>query len=264
MDLGIGGKAFCIVGGSVGIGWETAHALMAEGADVAIVARDVGGLAEPLQARAVRAGVRGIALSADIVVPGAAHIAVERARDILGRLDGMAVTTHGEAHSPPFVAMEDGEWERQFNDVLLGPARCVRAIMPMLAAQGDGRIVLTAAYSARSPGPTTTGYSAMKAALINLVKALAKAHGANGVRVNAVCPGFIATARAEERIDALVREGGDRHAAERMLLARAGLAPALGRLGTAREVAEMIVFPAVGPRRLHLGPDREHRRGTDF
>jgi NAD(P)-dependent dehydrogenase (short-subunit alcohol dehydrogenase family) len=265
MDLGLAGKAFCVAGGSRGIGWATAQLLAEEGAGVAILSRSAEPITAACDELAERYGVPIKPIASDITLPGAATRAVTQARSVLGRLDGLAVTTHGEAHSPPFVSMDDEVWIRQFADVLLGPICCARAILPEMVAQRGGSIVFTGAYSARAPGASIIGYAAMKAAIVNLTKSLAKAHGADGIRVNAVCPGFIATERAKVRLAELMYdEHRDRASAEKMLLERSGMVPALGRLGSAREVAELIVFLLSDRAAYATGLIANIDGGTDF
>jgi NAD(P)-dependent dehydrogenase (short-subunit alcohol dehydrogenase family) len=265
MDLGIRGKAFVLVGGSRGIGWETARILAEDGADVAIVCRNPEAIAGRADALAERCAVRIAPLAGDVVRPGSVEAAIDESIRIFGAIRGLAMTNFSKSHGRPFTEMDEAEWDLLYQDVLMGTVRSCKAVVPHLVAKGGGQIVVTSAYSARAPKPSLFAYAAFKAALINFTKNLAKTYGPQGIRANVVCPGFVDTARADERIAALMElEGIDHRQAERALLERAELKVALGRLGRPAELGEMMAFLLSERAAYTTGLVANVDGGTDF
>lgn len=263
MDLGMKDHAYAIVGGSRGMGLETARRLAGEGARVAIVSRAPQAAAEALS-REQKAEVLGFA--ADVAVAGALEAALGDALTALGPLRGLAVTNHWMGPSRGFADQPDSEWHDYFQHSLMAPVRACRTVLPAMVAQGSGSIVLTTAYSSRSPKPYLPGYAAFKAALNNLTKTLAKDYGPHGVRVNAVAPGAIRTGRYDERLAAMRTADPDVPLAEaeaRMLEAM-GMCVALNRIGEPGEVADMIAFLLSERAAYATGVIANVDGGTDF
>ena len=244
MDLGMGGRAYAIVGGASGMGWETAQLLAMEGADVAIISRTPERNAEAIAALAARHGTRVLALAGDVAVAGSIETALSHAIETFGTLRGLAITSHFMGQDGRFAAMADADWDLYYQNGLMGAVRACRGILPHMIAMGGGTIVLTSAYSSRAPKPFIAGYAAFKAALNSLAKTLALTHGADGIRVNVVAPGAIKTGRFDARMAALASEDPAMGPveAEALLLARMDMKVALGRIGEPREVADMIAF----------------------
>lgn len=148
MDLQMAGKGYVVVGGTAGMGLAAALALGREGAAVAVVGRDeerAKGAAEQIL-DAGAAAAHGLVFDAS--QPGQAVAAVDQAARLLGRLDGLAVTT-GTAGMMP-IDSDDEAWDAAFHDVLLATTRSVQAALPHLTAT-RGAIVTTSAYSSRAP-----------------------------------------------------------------------------------------------------------------
>jgi NAD(P)-dependent dehydrogenase (short-subunit alcohol dehydrogenase family) len=160
--------------------------------------------------------------------------------------------------------MDDAEWQHFFQDVMMGSVRCCQAVVPHLLAGGGGQIVLTGAFSARSPKPYVFAYAAFKSALLNVTKNLAKSYGPAGIRVNCVCPGAIATERSNARLEALAAEFPDRREAERHLLGQYKMNVALERLGRPEEVGEMIAILLSERAAYATGLIANLDGGTDF
>jgi 3-oxoacyl-[acyl-carrier protein] reductase len=265
MDLGVGRRSYVLVGASRGMGWEAARILAENGADVAIVSRHPDRIKAKVEALADKCGVRAVPLPADVTQPGSVETAIAEAIRLLGPVRGLAVTNFSKSASKPFLEMEEAEWDFLYQDVFLGTVRSCRAIIPHLLDQGGGQIVVTSAYSARAPKPTLFAYAAFKAALVNFTKNLAKAYGPQGVRANAVCPGFTDTERASARVAALMAACGcDRRTAERTLLEDAQMKVALERLGRAEELGEMIGFLLSERAAYTTGLIANVDGGTDF
>lgn len=264
MDLGMRGNAYAIVGGSRGMGWETARRIAAEGGHVAIVSRTPQGDAYGALAR--EHGVRVEGIAADASVPGAVEAALDEAARRLGALRGLAVTNHWMGPSRSFADLPDAEWEDYFQHSLMAAVRACRAVLPHMTKAGGGAIVLTSAYSSRAPKAYLPGYASFKAALNTLTKTLAKAYGPQGVRVNAVAPGAIRTGRYDERMATLKAAEPDigQAEAERRMLVAMEMKVALERIGDPGEVGDMIAFLLSERAAYATGLIANVDGGTDF
>jgi NAD(P)-dependent dehydrogenase (short-subunit alcohol dehydrogenase family) len=241
VDLQIRDKAFVIVGGTAGMGLAGAKALAAEGAAVAVIGRDKTRAkdAAALLSEAGAVGAHG--LSFDVGRSGEAVMAVEAAVDLLGRLDGIAVTM-GTAGMMP-IDSDDDAWDAAFHDVLLATTRSVQAALPHLALT-KGAIVTTAAYSARSPHEPRLPYASLKAAVATFTRGIARTHGKDGIRANCVAPGAVET-DALHAIRGYVAESKGypyEEALERALREDFGFDAALNRPGRPDEIGALIAF----------------------
>ncbi len=207
MDLGLAGRNFVIVGGTTGMGFATAQQLAADGANVALLARDGDRAAERAIRIADEYAVGAIGISVDAAAPGdGVDIAVRRAADELGPLRGLAVTAGPMNQQGPFLEHGDDSWDWYYQVILMATVRSCRAVIPHLQRNGGGTIVTTAAYSVRAPKILIPPYNTLKASVLTISKILAKTHGPDGIRVNTVCPGlfdtevndFIRAQRAQE------------------------------------------------------------------
>jgi 3-oxoacyl-[acyl-carrier protein] reductase len=194
MDLGVQGRNFVIVGGTTGMGFQAAKALAADGANVALLARD----GERAEARAAdlahEHGVRVIGIAADgMRRDGDLAAAIDRAATELGPLHGLAVTAGPMNQQGPFDEHDDDSWDWYYEVILMMTVRACRAVIPHLQRNGGGTIVTTSAYSVRAPKTLIAPYTSMKAAVLTMSKILAKTYGGDGIRVNVVCPGLFDT-----------------------------------------------------------------------
>jgi NAD(P)-dependent dehydrogenase (short-subunit alcohol dehydrogenase family) len=230
MDLGIGGKVAVITGAGRGIGLATARALAAEGARVALVARDAARLEDA--ARELRAaGAEAVALPADLADAGAAAGLAERVEAELGPA---RILVCAAAAPPPYARFAalagDAVADAVRAEVALveGPAR---ALLPAMVAAGWGRIVTIGSLAGELGGVGQAPYAAAKAALVGLTRTLALEHARHGVTANLVIAGGVDTARLRAAVSDDVRAG---------IVART---PA-GRLADEREIADLVVFLA--------------------
>jgi NAD(P)-dependent dehydrogenase (short-subunit alcohol dehydrogenase family) len=266
MDLGVREQSYVMVGGSSGIGWETACLLAAEGANVAILSRSPETIASKVEDLARQYGVRALAIAADVAGPDDLDRAIGYAVAALGPPRGLAVTNHWMTANGSFAAMADVDWDMFHQNSLMGAVRACRAVLPHMTANGGGTIVLTSAYSSRAPKPFIAGYAVFKAAINNLTKVLAKSYGAQGVRVNAVAPGAVKTGRYDARLAAMIAQDPSLSpaAAEREMLSQMGMTVALGRIGERSEVADMIAFLLSERAAYTTGLIANVDGGTDF
>lgn len=194
MDLGVDGRNFIVVGGTTGMGFAAAEQLARDHANVALLARDGARAAEKAKVLADEHGVNAVGISVDAADSGGAvDRAVQQAADSLGLLSGLAVTAGPMNQQGPFLEHGDDSWDWYYQMILMATVRSCRAVIPHLQRNGGGTIVTTAAYSVRAPKILIPPYNALKAAVLTLSKILAKTHGADGIRVNTVCPGLFDT-----------------------------------------------------------------------
>lgn len=267
MDLGVRDKRFVVIGGTKGMGLAAAHTLAADGAAVALVGRDRATATAAAAALAADTGATTVALTGDLTHDGAADEVVAAACDRLGGLDGMAITTGlGARAQRDLLGGSDDDWVASFDDILLATVRACRAVVPLLVAGGGGAIVTTAAYSIRAPKAQQVPYAALKAAVANLTKNIAKAYGPAGVRANCVCPGATETdvLAAMRQHYAAERGWPAEEALERALVEEWGMHVALGRAGRPEELGDVIAFLLSARASYVTGALVNVDGGTDF
>ena len=211
-----------ITGGSRGIGAACVRAFAAAGWSVAFTYRENRALAGSL---AEQTGA--LALCADLYDDKAVSRAVGEARGHFGAVDAV-VCNAGIAEQKLFQDITDEAWQRMLDVNLMGAVRTIRACLPDLLCRKRGSIVTVSSIWGQSGESCESHYAASKAALIGLSKSLALELGPSGIRVNCVAPGVIDT------------EMNAMHSEETMR----GLADEtpLGRIGTAAEVADSILY----------------------
>lgn len=235
MDLELGGKVVLVTGGSDGLGAAVARRLVREGARVALCARG----AERLEAtaRALREeGGDVLPVVTDVTRVEQVDAFVDAAVARWGRVDGL-VNNAGAAAARPFASLDDAAWEMDLQLKLFAAARASRRALPHLRAAGGGSIVNVLAISAKAPGAQSMPSSVSRAAGMALTKSLSKELGAEGIRVNAVLPGFIESNQWERRAAASSQPVDSVYAQ----LAQGGSIP-LGRVGRAEEFADVVAF----------------------
>ena len=244
------GKVVLITGGGSGIGEAICVALADEGALVAVVDIDRG--AAELTAGLV---AKGVAIEADVADSAAVDRAVAAAESALGPLDilvnnagiagrseldrvvprieqQIAAAATGAA-PPPLEAtaqLTDDEWRRMLSIHLDGTFYCTRAALRTMAPRGSGVIVNIASICGMEGCTGSPHYSAAKAGILGLTRAVAKEVITQGVRVNAIAPGYIDTPMINDISD--------------VMLQATVLQTPIGRLGTPKEIAALAVFLA--------------------
>lgn len=185
--MAIAGQVAVVTGGARGIGRAIVRRLAAAGARVVVA--DV--LAELGQAAAAEAG--GLFVPADVADPAAVRELMAAAAGEYGRVD-IVVNNAGIGGFGPLAAADAEErWQRVLATNLTGAFLCARYAAPHMAAAGGGAIINISSTRAFQSEPDTEAYAASKAGLLGLTHALAVSLGPRGIRVNAVCPGWIET-----------------------------------------------------------------------
>jgi len=238
MNLELTDKIALVTGGSKGIGKAVALGLAAEGARVAVVARD-GALLDKVAAGCRdRSGRDAIALTADLSKLEDVERVVRQTKERLGRLD-ILVNNAGAIRGGAFLTIPDAQWMDDWSLKLMGYIRMCRAVLPLMQAQGGGRICNVVGAAARNPGPGYLTGGAANAALINFTKGLADLGAPSRILVTAVSPAATRT----ERWDSLIAQqaaASGRTAEE--LQAEAEAPYKLGRIATPEDIADMVCF----------------------
>ena len=251
MDLLLSGKRAVITGGSRGIGFAIADALAAEGAEIAILARDADRLAVAAGLLRVH-GRRVLALSADTTDDKAVRTAIAQVAEEFGGIDILvnnAATPAGAAAPRDLADVVDDDILAAFDTKVLGYLRTARAAAPYMIAQGWGRIINISGLAARSVGALSG--SIRNVAIAALTKTLADELGPHGINVTVVHPGWTVTERTSEHIAAYASARGVSEGTAQVLLSK-GIS--IGRPVTAAELAHVVVFLA-SPRSIAITGD---------
>jgi 3-oxoacyl-[acyl-carrier protein] reductase len=218
MDLGLTGRVAVVTGGTRGIGAETVRLLGEEGATALAVSRSAG---------------------IDVT-------ALDAAAQILERLDGRApdilVNNAGTSYAKPLGELSEEDWQLQWDLNVMASMRLMRAFVPPMAERGWGRVVNVTSSAGKRPSLTNAAYAVGKAAQMSLSRVFADSYAGQGVLVNSVAPGAVAS-------ELWTAEGGlaDQTAAARgisrdeAIEVQEGKVP-IGRFGTPEEIANVVVF----------------------
>jgi len=221
------GRKVLVTGGASGIGLASARRFVAEGARVALLDRDEKAL--DVAARELGA----VALRADVTDEAQVRTSIEKANSELKGLDGL-VNAAGISEWRGLAELTLEDWRRVLSINLDGPYIVCRAALAALKASGKATIVNIASGAGLQPRQNFSAYCASKGGLVLFTKAIAMDLAADGIRVNAVCPGIVMTPLVERNL-ALT---GDRDGAFKRYVSR----NLMKRFGTAEEVAEAVLY----------------------
>ncbi|MFI5291638.1 MAG: SDR family NAD(P)-dependent oxidoreductase [Candidatus Limnocylindrales bacterium] len=235
----LAGRVVLVTGSSRGIGAEVAVKAAAEGAVVAVhYLRSAEGAEETL-GRVRAEGADGASFGADLADGAQAVGLVEQVLGRFGRIDAL-VNNAGLTQVGPFLDIEPAEWEAVLRTDLTAAFHTCRAVLPSMLERGNGAIVNIASRLGQIGVPETAAYSAAKAGLLGLTRALAREFGPRGIRVNAVAPGMTVTQMTTDLADS---EEGRRRLRDMPL----------GRFGRPDEVADAVIFLLSDRASLFLG-----------
>jgi 3-oxoacyl-[acyl-carrier protein] reductase len=227
-----------VTGGARGIGGAIATAFAAEGADVVIADRLDESVAAPVLAAVQEAGRRAIFVPTDISQEEQVNSMVQRAYDEFGDVD-ILVNNAGIFSQIFFHELTSEDWDRVVNVNLRGCFLCTRAVLPRMLERGSGKIINVASQLGQIGGTEMVHYSASKAGVIGLTKALAREVSSKGIHVNAIAPGPILTDMMAEETE----EWANKKLSELPM----------ARFGEAHEVAPTAVFLASDDSSYYVG-----------
>lgn len=222
MDLGLKGRSALVGGASAGIGLECAQALVEEGANVVMVARRP----EILEREAARLGAT--AVPGDVTEREDLMRAITTAIDTYGGLD-IVVANAGGPPQGLATAMRRADLQEAVAQLLLPLVDLVELALPHLRASQQGRLVAITSTSVREPIANLTPSNAVRPGVVGYLKTLANELAPEGITVNSIAPGRIATARMKELF------GPEPPASELAAIPT-------GRFGAAREVGDVVAF----------------------
>ena len=234
---GLAGRTALVTGAGRGIGRAIALDLAAAGANVALAARTRAEI-DAVAREAVAAGVKAIALPADVADPASVRALFTDARAALGDLD-ILVNGAGVAPTEPLVKTTDEQWRQAIEVNLSGAFYCLREALPSMTARGWGRVVNVASIAGKTGIPYIAAYAASKHGLLGLTKVAALEVAARGVTVNAVCPGYVDTPMTDESVRRIVEKTGVSATDVRRRLEESSPQK---RLYTAAEVSALVLF----------------------
>lgn len=225
---GLEGRVAIVTGGSRGIGRAVAASLAEDGASVVVSGRDASRLETAV--RDLEAlGVFALGMAADVARREDVDRLVDSAKARFGRID-ILVNNAGITRDSLLVRMKDEDWDEVLGVNLRGAFLMTRSVGKVMMRQRGGRIINIASAAGAMGNAGQVNYSASKAGLIGMTKAAARELARWGILVNAVAPGLIET----DMLSAIPAE------AREALLAQIPL----GRVGSAREVGELVRFLA--------------------
>ncbi len=244
MDLGLRGKVALVAAASKGLGRAVAEEFAREGARVAICSRDESAIRSAADGIAKTTGGEVLALAADVGTLAGCEKFVNAALGRFGAIDVLVVNAGGP---PPgrFDDLDDAAWQKAVDVTLFSAVRLTRQVLPALRKAGGGSIVYMTSTTVRQP----TQYlnlilsNAIRAAVQGLAKTLSADLAKEGIRVNAVQPGRIATERIVQLDQDTARREGVSMEEVRARFEKGGVIP-LGRYGKPEEFAAAVVFLA--------------------
>jgi 2-dehydro-3-deoxy-L-rhamnonate dehydrogenase (NAD+) len=219
-------KMALVTGAARGIGLAIASRLAADGARVAVLDID----AKAAEAAAKKVGGGAISISADVTKAADVDAAIRRVIDTWGRLDILVNNAGITGRSFPIQELSDEDWSRVIDADLTSVFLCCRAAIKVMLGQGSGRIINIASIAGKEGNPTLVPYSAAKAGVIGLTKALAKEVCTKGILVHAIAPAVIGT----ELLQQMERSTVD------LLVSKIPM----GRVGRPEEVAALAAWLA--------------------
>jgi 3-oxoacyl-[acyl-carrier protein] reductase len=239
MEVRLDGKSAIVTGGSKGLGLAIAAEYAKSGADVAILARDPGALAEAKQEIAAAAPGRKVsAISCDVANAAAIKKAYDQIMSEFGKVD-IFVNNAGQSTRGPSETITDDMWQADLDLKLFAQIRFSRLLFPQMKERKWGRIISVLNIGAKAPGPDSAPTSVSRAAQMAFSKVLSQEGAPHNVLVNSLHVGVIVSDQIKRRFD---RERPNVSFED--FVVQAGRGVPLGRMGRAEEFASVACFLA--------------------
>lgn len=241
MDLGLKEKIALVLAASKGLGRASAAALAAEGADLAIGARNRDALEKTAQELTVDSGGHVLAVPTDVTKEEEIEAIVAATVREYGHID-ILVNNAGGPPSGTFETIGDQQWQAAFELNLLSAVRLIRLVLPHMRPRGSGRIINIVSTSVKEPIEGLLLSNATRMAVIGLAKTLSIELAPENITVNNVCPGRFLTDRL--RLGHTVTEKKAQGMSEAEALGSMAQGIPMGRLGRPEELGALVAFLA--------------------
>lgn len=240
MELGLSGRVALVCGSTRGLGRAVAKALAQEGARLAVNGRQADTTERAARELQSETGQPALAVPGDVGAAGEPERIVTHVAHELGRLDILFCNAGGPP-AAPFRDHPAEAWQRALEVNLLSAVHCARAAVPLMRKRQWGRIVCLASIAAKQPVPGLILSTTARAGLLGFAKALSDEVAPDGITVNVVCPGYIAT----ERVVELNRARAKREQRTSEEIAREVIRDIpVGRMGNPEELGAAVAFLA--------------------
>ena len=229
-QFSVAGRTAIVTGASSGIGRRIAERFADDGADVVVCSREQGNV-DPVAdgiAESDRPG-EAVAVECDVRDREAVDALVDATVEAVGGVD-VLVNNAGASFMAPFSDISENGWETIVDSNLTGTFHCTQAAGAVMREAGGGAVINLASVAGQQGAPQMSHYGAAKAGVVNLTATLAYEWAGDGVRVNCIAPGFVATPGVESQMG-VSAEGIDREEVRR-------------RIGTSEEIADVAQFLA--------------------
>ena len=240
METGLRDRVAIVAASSQGLGRAAAEALAAEGARIAMCARNEQNLRAAADAIRQKHKVEVLQRAFDVTHAGLVQAFVNSVMEKFGRID-ICVTNAGGPPAGGFLAHSLDDWRKAVELNLLSTVSFCQAVIPHMRSRGWGRILTVTSMAVKQPVPELVLSNSVRSAVVGLVRSLANEFGRDGILVNNIAPGYTATERLKDL-------GTTRSAAlgigAEEVMKRFGDETALGRVAETREFADVVVFLA--------------------
>jgi len=191
-EFSLDGKVVIVTGASRGIGRAIALRLAQAGAQVVVSSRKLENV-QPVADEIVAAGGQALAVQAHVGTAGDVAALVAQAVETFGRVDVAINNAATNPHFGPLLTADEGQWDKILDTNAKGAFRVCKAVVPLMEAQGGGKIINLTSVAGLRPSPGMGMYGISKAAIIMLTQVLAVELGRANIQVNAIAPGVIKT-----------------------------------------------------------------------